>query len=319
MAVNVVRFRRGGVEAWGLVREGRVEPIPGVYPTTAEFLVHGADRARELAGGPPGEGVTPGEVEVLSPLTTPCRVVCLGANYRQHMIEAGMDPDAKTFNMFFTKSSASVAPPDTEVRCPAHVRLLDYEIELALVIGREVRARTNVTAETLDEFVAGITIANDVTARDVQIPQSQFFKGKSYRTFCPLGPYLCLLDREDIPYLDRLELTLTVNGEVRQHDTSANLVFKPAETLSELSEFSDLSPGDVLLTGTPAGCALTLPPPLVTRISGLLPDAKRWALFKKAQSRSPKYLKHGDVIRSTIKSRDRHIDLGEQVNRVVAR
>ncbi len=318
MTVNVVRFRGRGADAWGLVREGRIQPIPGEYATTAELLAHGADRARALAGRPAEDSFSAGEVEILSPVTTPCRVICLGANYRRHMIESGMDPDAKAFNMFFTKSSASVAPPNTDVRRPAHVHLLDYEIELALVIGREVSAKAEVTRENLHEFVAGITIANDVSARDIQIPQTQFFKGKSYRTFCPLGPYLCLLDPEDIPYLDRLELTLTVNGEVRQHDTTANLVFKPAETLSELSEFADLSPGDVLLTGTPSGCALKVPAPWLVKVGGLLPEARKWALFKKAQSRSPKYLKEGDVIRSTIKSPDRHIELGEQVNRVAA-
>lgn len=319
MALHVLRFRRSESESWGLVRDGRIQAIPGSYVTTAEFLARGVARARDLAGRPAEASCSPAEVEILSPVTTPCRVICLGANYRQHMIDVGMDPDAKTFNMFFTKSSASVAPPHTEVRRPAHVRLLDYEIELALVIGRDVTVKTEVTRENLHEYVAGITIANDVSARDIQIPQTQFFKGKSYRTFCPLGPYLCLLDRDDAPYLDRLELTLLVNGEVRQHDTTANLVFKPAETLSELSDFSDLSPGDVLLTGTPAGCALTVPSPLLARVAGLLPEAKKWELFKKAQGRSPRYLKDNDVIRSTIKSPDRHIDLGEQVNRVAAR
>jgi 2-keto-4-pentenoate hydratase/2-oxohepta-3-ene-1,7-dioic acid hydratase in catechol pathway len=318
VAVHVVRFRRAGAESWGIARDGRIQTIPGSYGSTAELLTQGAARARELAGRPAEGGVAPGEVEILSPITTPCRVICLGANYRQHMIESGLDPDAKTFNMFFTKSSASVAPPSTDIRRPAHVRLLDYEIELALVIGRQVSAAVDVTPANLHEFVAGVTIANDVSARDVQIPQSQFFKGKSYRTFCPLGPYLCLLEHDELPYLDRLELTLTVNGEVRQHDTTANLVFKPAETLTELSGFSDLSPGDVVLTGTPAGCALKVPSPLVTRIAGLIPEAKKWALFVKGQSRSPRYLKEGDVVRSAIRSPDRHVDLGEQVNRVTA-
>lgn len=319
MAINVVRVRGREPGAWGLVREGGVQAIRGAYATTAEFLAHGAGRARELADRPPDEGVSPGEVEILSPVTTPCRVICLGANYRQHMLESGLDPDAKTFNMFFTKSSASVAPPNTDIRCPVRVQLLDYEIELALVIGREVSAKTDVTRDNLHEFVAGITIANDISARDIQIPQSQFFKGKSYRTFCPLGPYLCLLDRDDFQYLDRLELTLMVNDEVRQHDTTANLVFKPAETLSELSEFADLSPGDVLLTGTPAGCALKVPSPWLVRMGGLLPEATKWTLFTKKQRRSPKYLREGDVVHSTIRSSDRHIDLGAQVNRVLFR
>jgi 2-keto-4-pentenoate hydratase/2-oxohepta-3-ene-1,7-dioic acid hydratase in catechol pathway len=106
------------------------------------------------------------------------------------MVESGMDPDAKLFNMFFTKADASVCSGREKVTRPAHVKLLDYEIELALVFRRPISSAVTVTRETLPEYVFAITIANDLSARDVQLPQTQFFKGKSYRGFCPIGPWL---------------------------------------------------------------------------------------------------------------------------------
>jgi len=218
----------------------------------------------------------------------------------------------KTFNMFFTKSDASVASAVGTVRRPPNVSLLDYEIELALVFRRPIRSPAAVTPETLKDYVFAATIANDISARDVQIPQTQFFKGKSYRGFCPLGPWLTVLEPQDFALIDNLDLRLAVNGEVRQHDSTANLVFKPAETISELSTFADIAPGDVLLTGTPSGCALRVPRPMVRRIFQLLPEGKLWELFVSSQRRRPEYLKPGDRMTATIRSVDGRLDLGEQ-------
>ncbi len=122
-----------------------------------------------------------------------------------------------------------------------------------------------------------------------------------------------MLEKADFTYLDRLDLTLSVNGQVRQKDTTANLVFKPAETISELSTFSDVAPGDVLLTGTPAKCALRAPPPFVRRLmQALLPEQKLWTAFCKGQVQRAEYLKPDDVMTARIISFDGGIDLGEQ-------
>jgi 2-keto-4-pentenoate hydratase/2-oxohepta-3-ene-1,7-dioic acid hydratase in catechol pathway len=123
--------------------------------------------------------------------------------------------------------------------------------------------------------VFGIAIANDLSARDVQLPQTQFFRGKSYRGFCPLGPWLTVPEDDEFDRLDDLELELAVNGTVRQRDSTRNLVFKPVETISELSTFANIAAGDVLLTGTPSGCALRVPPPAIRRIVQLLPERHR--------------------------------------------
>jgi 2-keto-4-pentenoate hydratase/2-oxohepta-3-ene-1,7-dioic acid hydratase in catechol pathway len=257
-------------------------------------------------------------VKILSPVTAPCRVYCQGANYRQHMIESGMDPDAKLFNMFFTKSDASISPARGSVQRPKHVMLLDYEIELALVFRRPISSSVAVTQDTLKDYVFAVTIANDLSARDVQLPQMQFFKGKSYRGFCPIGPWLTVLEPDEFAYLDQLELQLSVNGSPRQRDTTKNLVFKPAETISELSTFANVRPGDVLLTGTPSGCALRVPPAPIRRLLQLLPERQFWNLFIKAQRRRAQYLQPGDVIIAYIHSADGRIDLGEQMTNVLS-
>ena len=162
----------------------------------------------------------------------------------KNMIDSGMDPDAKRFNMFFTKSSASIHHPIGKIIRPNHVKLLDYEIELCLVLAQDTNTILSVNKQNLHQYIAGICIGNDVSARDIQIPQMQFHKGKSYRTFCPLGPILCLLTAEEMSYLDNLHLKLTVNGQVRQADSTANLVFKPIETLNEFSQIANFSAGD---------------------------------------------------------------------------
>jgi len=198
------------------------------------------ERGRDdwLAARAKAASVSLDEIKILSPVTTPCRIYCQGANYRRHMIESGMDPDAKLFNMFFTKSDASVASAHGRVTRPSHVVLLDYEIELALIFRRPISSPIMVERGSLKDYVFGIAIANDLSARDVQLPQRQFFKGKSYRGFCPLGPWLTALDDDEFDQLGNLELELAVNGTVRQRDSTRNLVFKPAETISELSTCS---------------------------------------------------------------------------------
>ena len=315
MTTNLVRFETNGAVRWGVASAAGIAPLTGEYPTTAALIEHGEADWRAARGQ--AASIPMDSVKILSPVTAPCRLFCQGANYRQHMVESGMNPDAKLFNMFFTKSDASISSARDSVERPKHVKLLDYEIELALVFRRPITSAVTVTNDTLKDYVFGITIANDLSARDVQLPQMQFFKGKSYRGFCPLGPWLTVLEPEEFSYLDALELQLSVNGNVRQRDTTKNLVFKPAETISELSTFANVAVGDVLLTGTPSGCALRVPPAPVRRVLQLLPERQFWNLFAKAQSRRPNYLKPGDKISARIWSADNRIDLGEQTTTVL--
>lgn len=312
--VHVVRFEFENGIHWGVIRKGRITLVPGTFATTGDFISN--NRVEALAQLK-GQELDEYEVKLLSPLTRNQQFVCQGANYRQHMIESGMDPDAKKYNMIFTKATSCLVPADSALIKPKSVRFLDYEIELGLVMKRAITGAVSVTEANLHEFIAGVVIVNDYSARDVQIPQMQFYKGKSFRTFGPVGPYLCLLGPEDMHYLKALNLRLTVNDEVRQSDSTANLVYGPAETLTELSGVQDLAPGDLIATGTPAGCALSIPSPAKQRIAALMPEATKWKLFLKAQEGRPQYLKHGDVVEARIRSADGAIDLGVQRNRVV--
>ncbi len=315
MPVNVVRFEHQGRIRWGVLRERQVTPIEGEFLTTGD-LVRGT-AAQDLAQLQ-GPSLEVSDVTILSPVTRNQQFVCQGANYRQHMIESGVDPDVKTFNMIFTKASSCVVSAGSDVILPRSVKFLDYEIELGLVLRREIRGPVRVTDENLHEFVAGAVIVNDYSARDVQIPQMQFYKGKSFRTFGPVGPHLTLFDEGSIRLVKQLRLTLTVNGQVRQDDTTANLVYGPAETLTELSHIQDFDAGDLLSTGTPSGCALAVPSPAKQRIAQLLPEKTRWKLFLRIQSKRTQYLKPGDLVEARIRSLDGTVDLGVQRNRIVA-
>ncbi|CAD5109908.1 fumarylacetoacetate hydrolase family protein [Zestomonas carbonaria] len=314
MPVHVVHFEHQNERQWGVIRGERITPIPGTFASTGELIA--GTRLDELAALPDGE-LALAEIKLLSPVTRNQQFVCQGANYRQHMIESGMDPDAKHFNMIFTKAQSCIVAADSELIKPRQVRFLDYEIELGLVLRREIAGKVTVTDATLHEFVAGVVIVNDYSARDIQIPQMQFYKGKSFRTFGPVGPFLCLLGPQDMGYLKQLQLRLTVNGEVRQNDSTANLVFGPAETLSELSGVQDFAAGDLIATGTPAGCALSIPSPTKQRIAALLPERVKWQAFMKVQAGRSQYLKAGDLVEASIRSSDGVIDLGVQRNRVV--
>lgn len=322
MPCHIARYRHNttGEMGWALVDNG-LYIIDTECVSTQEFLIKKREFAFEVASDPQKNSATqvdPSDVEFLSPITKPCRILCQGSNYPQSRIETGMNPDDKNFNTIFHKSDASLAKPDTNIVKPDHVRLLDYEIELGIVIGADVNSSIEVTPDNIGDYVAGVVMAHDVTARDIQIPQVQFFKGKSYRTFCPTGPYLCLLKQDEMHYLSEFDLSLSVNGEQRQSDQSGNLIYAPHETLTELSQISDLAPGDMLLTGSPGGGALSVPSGAIVKLMGLLPDNVKWNAFVKRQSKNSAYLKPGDQIESIIQSLDGVINLGIQSNTVTA-
>ena len=315
MAINIVRYEQHNQTHWGVLHGQEIAPIPGDYATTGELIR--AVTVSELKALPVSE-LNLADVTLLSPVTRNQQFVCQGANYRQHMIESGMNPDAKNYNMIFTKAQSCICPADSDVIKPSIVKFLDYEIELGLIMRREISGKVSVTEQNLHEFIAGLVIVNDYSARDIQIPQMQFYKGKSFRTFGPVGPWLCLLEPADMPYLKNLQLRLSVNGQIRQNDSTANLVHGPVVTLNELAGVQDLQPGDLIATGTPAGCALSIPSPVKMRIAALLPEAKKWALFLKVQAARTQYLQVGDKVEASIRSADGKIDLGVQRNRVVA-
>lgn len=314
MAIHTLRYEHNGQTCWGVITGKVITPIHGRFDSTADFVRSVTPASlKDLRM----ETLPLHSVRILSPITRDREFICQGANYRQHMIESGLNPDDINFNMIFSKSSSSIVPADSPVERPDRVKLLDYEIELGVVIKRDITEPVQVTDACLHEFIAGIVIVNDYSARDIQIPEMQWYKGKSFRTFGPVGPYLCLLEERDMPMLKNLDLHLTVNGQTRQKDNTRNLVNGMAATLTELSSVHDLFAGDLLSTGTPAGCALSVPSPAQQRIAALLPEKTKWKLFRQAQSQQKEYLQLGDVVEAVIRSPDGRIDLGRQRNEIV--
>jgi 2-keto-4-pentenoate hydratase/2-oxohepta-3-ene-1,7-dioic acid hydratase in catechol pathway len=318
MGIHVVRYRSKESSAWGVVHGETVRPIPGQYDTLAQFLKEGAEQARQLAKeAGTGDGIPVGELHLESPVSAPCRIICQGANYMAHRLEANMSAEKPPYNLIFSKADSALTGPRDNIVCPPHVELLDYEIELGLVIGASITEPQQVTDENLHQYIAGLVITNDVSARDVQLLQSQWLKGKSYRTFCPVGPYLYLLDPEDGARIHDLDLNLWVNGELRQTANTAQLLYKPAETLTELTGLMNFSPGDLIMTGTPGGVALRLTEEDDRLIaSRAVPFGEKRQAFVERQ-RKHKYLQPGDVVRCEIRSKDGAIDLGVLENKVV--
>lgn len=260
-----------------------------------------------------GEEVGPPDLNsILSPITTPAQVICQFANYASHLREGGRDPASITRNVMFAKAASSIGPPNSNVTRPASVTLLDYEIEIGLVIGRRITGPIDLTRDTLGEALAGIVLTNDLSARNIQIPEQQAFKGKSFRGFTPCGPILALLEPHEWSLLDTLRLRTFVNRVERQNQLASDMVFKPPQTLSELSGVMDLEPGDLILTGTPGGTALKAPSKLVMTIAKVLPEKMAMAAFLTKQASKREYLRPGDEVRCEIATDDGAIDLGEQ-------
>jgi 2-keto-4-pentenoate hydratase/2-oxohepta-3-ene-1,7-dioic acid hydratase in catechol pathway len=155
-------------------------------------------------------------------------------------------------------------------------------------------------------------VTNDVSARDLQLAKTQFYESKSYPTFTPVGPALVLLDADELKRFTDLHLRLRVNGELRQDMTAADMIYLPVQTLHALTRFQRLDPGDLLLTGTPVGTALSAPPKPVQFVASLLPAATKWKLFFQGQARNPRYLHDGDVVDAGVATDDGAIDLGTQ-------
>jgi 2-keto-4-pentenoate hydratase/2-oxohepta-3-ene-1,7-dioic acid hydratase in catechol pathway len=172
---------------------------------------------------------------------------------------------------------------------------------------------TTITEANLSDYVCGVVVTNDVSARDVQLTKTQFYEAKSYPTFTPVGPALVLLDADELKRFGDLRLRLRVNGEIRQDMlVDGDIIYPPVQALQALSQFQRLDAGDLVLTGTPVGTAISAPPKPIEIIGSLLPDQLKWKAFFSRQVKNPKYLRHGDIIEAIVATDDGAIDLGAQ-------
>ena len=197
----------------------------------------------------------PGDERLGPPIRRPSKIICIGLNYRDHAAESGMDLPPEP--VIFFKATTSLCGPNDAVIIPRGGTKLDWEVELAVVIGRVARY---VDADHAAAYVAGYALHNDYSERAFQLERGgQWVKGKSADTFAPLGPFLAT--RDELPDISGLAMWLDVNGQPRQRGTTANMVVGVPALVSYVSQFMTLLPGDVISTGTPAGVGLGMTPP----------------------------------------------------------
>lgn len=194
------------------------------------------------------------DVRLGPPIARPSKIVCIGLNFHDHAAESGMAVPAEP--VIFFKASTALCGPDDPVVIPRNGTKLDWEVELAVVIGRKAQY---ISRQQAPEFVAGYALHNDYSERSFQLERGgQWVKGKSCDTFAPIGPFLAT--RDEIPNPGALGMWLTVNGEMRQKGSTASMIFDVPALVSYVSEFMTLLPGDVISTGTPAGVGLGMRP-----------------------------------------------------------
>ena len=309
MTTSVLRT----ADTWWVQTPTGAAKVATTATTTGELL---ADRAAVDAAAHGSDTVPVESLTLVAPVTAPCRVVAQMTNFASHVEDTGGNPKTVPLT-FFRKASGSITGPVDDIVKPKHVRLLDYEVEIGLVIGRDMPVGTTITADNLADYVCGLVVTNDVSARDVQLTKTQFYESKSYPTFTPVGPALVLLDAEELNRFGELRLQLRVNGELRQDSTvESDMIYRPVQAFAALARFQQLSAGDLVMTGTPVGTALSAPPKPVQKLVGLLPDDLKWKLFFSGQAKNTKYLHDGDVVEASIATDDGKIDLGTQRNRV---
>jgi len=230
------------VDVWDLLEAER-------EPGSVRALLEGgrlnelADRLDEAGAA---DSIPLDDIALGPPVPDPDKIVCIGLNYRSHAAEAGLDPpDSPTF---FAKFRNALAPPGAEVALPHASEKVDYEAEVAFVVGR--RAKDVGPGDALDH-VAGYTLLNDLSARDLQFATPQWMPGKVFDGSAPCGP--ALVTPDDAGPHDAIEISLTLNGDTMQDASTADLVFSTPELVSRLSRLMTLEPGDIVATGTPAG------------------------------------------------------------------
>jgi acylpyruvate hydrolase len=247
----VTFFHQGSVRAGVLVGDG----IAGLDYLDVGALLgagqRGLDEARNAATRAADFALA--DVVLLRPVLAPAAVVCVGHNYRNHILEMGRElPDAPTL---FSKVPIALADPYADVTLPLASQSVDYEGELAVVIGRGGR---DIPLDDAWEAVAGVTVLNDVSMRDYQRRTIQWFAGKTWEASTPVGPYVVTMD--EISDFSSLELKVEVNGEERQHAVLGDLVFDVPTLVRDISRIFTLRPGDIIATGTPGGVGVAREP-----------------------------------------------------------
>jgi 2,4-didehydro-3-deoxy-L-rhamnonate hydrolase len=256
--MRLVMFGEKGRERPGLQREEGVVDLRKIFPGIPEIgeaffeegwlsKIEGIDQ--------PGE---PLDIRLASPVLRPSKIICLGKNYAEHAKEGGFDNPASP--LIFCKTPNTVSGPFDDILMPQSSGQVDWEVELALVIGRRGKA---IPRDIALDYIAGFMVMNDVSGREAQFADSQWFRGKAFDTFAPMGPALVTTD--EIENLGDLELTALVNGAVMQSGSTGDMIFDIPAIIENISRDITLVPGDVISTGTPSGVGIFRDPPVTLK------------------------------------------------------
>jgi 2,4-diketo-3-deoxy-L-fuconate hydrolase len=256
--MRLVRFGQKGNIKPGLWKDGNIVDLREIFPEIPDisetFFREGwLEKVAEVKD--PGRNI---EVRIASPIHRPSKIICLGKNYAEHAKEGGFENPEKP--LLFCKTPNALSGPYDPIILPRSSGQVDWEVELAVIIGKEGK-RINKT-DAFD-YVAGFTVINDVSGRQAQFSDSQWFRGKSFDSFAPAGPFIVTPD--EIDDVNNLRLTAMVDGEIMQDGNTRDMIFDIPAIIENISEDITLIPGDIISTGTPAGVGIFRDPPVVLK------------------------------------------------------
>jgi 2-keto-4-pentenoate hydratase/2-oxohepta-3-ene-1,7-dioic acid hydratase in catechol pathway len=254
--MRLIRFGEKGNEKPGLLQGERIIDLRGIFPAIPDIdagFFEAGWLEKVSVVEEKGEKM---DVRIGSPVKRPSKIICLGKNYTEHVKEGGFDKPELPIT--FAKAPSALNGPFDPIILPQSSLQVDWEVELAVIMGREGK---RIPAERAFDYIAGFTIMNDVSGRDVQFGDGQWFRGKSFDSFAPMGPALVTMD--EIEDIAALNLTSLVDGEVMQEGNTAEMIFPVPYIVEFLSRDITLNPGDIISTGTPSGVGIFRDPPIV--------------------------------------------------------
>jgi 2-keto-4-pentenoate hydratase/2-oxohepta-3-ene-1,7-dioic acid hydratase in catechol pathway len=250
--MKLAMLEKDGKEGLYLIKDDRAIDISAYASNLVEFFMKKEEIEEEIKGFEGGEPLS--SFKFLPPVKRPRKIICLGLNYRDHAEET--KAEIPKHPLLFAKAPTAIIAHEEDIVYPEIVKQLDYEAELAFIIGKTGK---KIKKEDALKYVGGYTIMNDVSARDIQFGDGQWFRGKSFDTFAPLGPWV--VTPEEIGDPENLDISLRLNGEVMQSSNTKNLIFGIAEIIEFISDAMTLEVGDVISTGTPGGVGFARDPP----------------------------------------------------------
>ena len=258
--MKIARLAESNIETYGFVKDGNVSTKDEIINETGvpipqnikDFLFDGwyDEIKNRLAGLPYRNELS--KFKFLPPIPNPPKIICLAFNYSDHAEEQKLSPPEEP--VIFLKPRTALCGSHSDIVCPDFVTQLDYEVELAIILGKTCK---NITETEAKNAIFGYMVLNDVSARDIQFNDKQFTRGKSFDTFAPCGPWITTAD--EIADAQNLRLTTKINGEIRQNSSTNKMFLKIPEIISKLSKVMTLEKGDIISTGTPAGVILKNP------------------------------------------------------------